>query len=77
MDQAIADTVEITMAIHDDPYSISGACAVAAAVSEAMRDGTSVYRIIKAAHYGSVKKENWQGAGKTSGYIRSVRYEAY
>lgn len=57
IERAIADTIEITMSSHDDPYSISGACAVAAAVSEAMRGGTSVYQIIQAAHYGSIKGE--------------------
>ena len=43
MDKAVEDTVELTMASHDDPYSISGACAVAAAVSEAMKEDTSVF----------------------------------
>ena len=57
IEKAIADTVEITMSSHDDPHSISGACAVASAVSEAMKEDTSVYQIVKAAHYGSVKGE--------------------
>lgn len=57
IDKAIRDTVEITMSSHDDPYSISGACAVAAAVSEAMKEKTSVYDIIQAAVYGSVEGE--------------------
>ena len=57
IEKAIADTVEITMSSHDDPYSISGACAVAAAVSEAMHDSTSVYQIIQAARYGSIRGE--------------------
>lgn len=57
IEKAIVDTVEITMSSHDDPYSISGACAVAAAVSEAMKDTTSIYEIVQAAHYGSVKGE--------------------
>lgn len=50
---AVEDTVELTMASHDDPYSISGACAVAAAVCEAMEENTSVYRIMQAALWGS------------------------
>lgn len=58
VDRAIADAVEITMSSHDDPYSISGACAVAAAVSEAMKTDASVYSIVKAAHYGSVQGES-------------------
>ena len=57
IEKAICDTVEITMSSHDDPYSISGACAIAAAVSKATKENTSVYEIIKAAHYGSIKGE--------------------
>lgn len=57
IEKAIQDAVELTMASHDDPYSISGACAVAAAVSEALKENTSVYKIIKAAHYGSIQGE--------------------
>lgn len=57
VEKAIRDAVELTMASHDDPYSISGACAVAAAVSEALKEDTSVYEIVKAAHYGSVQGE--------------------
>ena len=57
IEKAICDTVEITMSSHDDPYSISGACAIAAAVSKATKENTSVYEIIKAAHYGSIRGE--------------------
>lgn len=57
VEKAIRDTVELTMASHDDPYSISGACAVAAAVSEAMKEDTSVYQILQASIYGSIKGE--------------------
>lgn len=57
VEKAIADTVELTMSSHDDPYSISGACAVAAAVSEAMKEETSVYKIVQAAYEGSIKGE--------------------
>ena len=57
IEKAICDTVEITMSSHDDPYSVSGACAIAAAVSKATKENTSVYEIIKAAHYGSIKGE--------------------
>lgn len=55
--KAVEDTVELTMASHDDPYSISGACAVAAAVSEAMNQNTSVYKIMQAALWGSEEGE--------------------
>jgi len=57
MEKAIDDTVEITMSSHDDPYSISGACAVAAAVCEALHEHTSVYEIVQAALYGSTEGE--------------------
>lgn len=57
LEKAITDTVELTMASHDDPYSISGACAVAAAVSEAMKEHTTVFEIIQAAIRGSVEGE--------------------
>lgn len=57
LDKAVEDAVELTMASHDDPYSISGACAVAAAVSEALKEDTSVFQIVKAAHEGSKNGE--------------------
>lgn len=56
-DKVIQNTVELTMASHDDPYSISGACAVAIAVSEAMKEDTDVFNIVKAAREGSIKGE--------------------
>ncbi len=54
VDKAIQDTVELTMASHDDPYSISGACAVAAAVSRGLGENVSLYEVVRAAQYGSV-----------------------
>ena len=57
IDKAIQDTVEITMSSHDDPYSISGACAVAVAVSEALKEDTSIFRIVEAAKNASIKGE--------------------
>lgn len=56
-DKAIYNAIELTMASHDDPYSISGACAVAAAVSEALKEDTDIFHIIKAAKKGSIKGE--------------------
>lgn len=53
LDKAIDDTITITMSSHDDKYSISGACAVAAAVSQAMKKETSVYDIVQAGFYGA------------------------
>jgi ADP-ribosylglycohydrolase len=57
VDRAIRDTMELTMASHDDPLSISGACAVAAAVSRGMTDGATVYDMVQAALYGARKGE--------------------
>lgn len=57
IDAAIADAVELTMASHDDPLSISGACAVAAAVSAGLTEGATVESIVNAGLYGSKKGE--------------------
>ncbi len=54
---AIADAVELTMASHDDPLSISGACAMAAAVSQALDEDATLYDIIQAAIYGAKEGE--------------------
>ena len=51
--------MEITMSSHDDPYSISGACAITAAVSEALKSDTDLYKIVQAAKYGSVEGEKF------------------
>lgn len=54
---AIADAVELTMASHDDPLSISGACAMAAAVSKALDENATLYDIIQSAIYGASEGE--------------------
>lgn len=51
--QTIKDTIELTMASHDDPLSISGACAVAAAISQGMFGQSGVYDMVQAACYGA------------------------
>lgn len=56
-DAAIHNAVELTMASHDDPYSISGACAVSAAICESLKDQTNLQKIIQSAIDGSVKGE--------------------
>ena len=56
IDTAIDNAVRITLSSHDDPYSVSGACAVAAAVAAAMNT-SSVYEIVSAAMYGAEKGE--------------------
>lgn len=53
----IDDTIELTMASHDDPLSISGACAVAAAISKGMAGQGGVYEMVQAARYGAEKGE--------------------
>ena len=57
IDATIATTVELTMASHDDPLSISGACAISAAVCEALKKTTKLYDIICAAQYGAKRGE--------------------
>lgn len=54
VERAVSHAVELTMASHDDPYSISGACAVAAAVARAMSRDASLPEVIEAAIYGSI-----------------------
>lgn len=56
-DRAIHLAMEIALSSHDDPWSISGACAVAAAVCEAMKEGASVYSIVQGAKYGARRGE--------------------
>ncbi|MDO5689149.1 MAG: ADP-ribosylglycohydrolase family protein [Tissierellia bacterium] len=53
IDRGIQDTIDITMSSHDDVHSISGACAVAAATCQALREGATVESIVDAAFYGA------------------------
>ena len=48
-DGAIRDCVEITMSSHDDPLSISGACAIAAAVAECFNEDASIFGVVQTA----------------------------
>lgn len=57
LDMTIADTLKIMMASHDDPYSISGACAISSAVSQALVEGSTLFDVVKAAQYGAVQGE--------------------
>ena len=52
VDKAIENAVEIAISSHDDPWSVSGACAIAAAICEAMKYDATVYNIVQAAKYG-------------------------
>ncbi len=79
MDAAIRDTVELTMASHDDPFSISGACAVSAAVAKALGGNCTVYGLVQAALYGAEQGEKlarmrddiWDYAGPS--VVRRIR----
>ncbi|MCR4962565.1 MAG: ADP-ribosylglycohydrolase family protein [Firmicutes bacterium] len=64
VDAAIAAAVELTMASHDDPLSISGACAMAAAVSRALDGNVTLYAITEAAKYGAAEGEKQARARK-------------
>ena len=52
VDKAIENAMEIAISSHDDPWSVSGACAIAAAICEAMKYDATVYSIVQAAKYG-------------------------
>ncbi len=58
LDTAIQYAMEISVSSHDDPYSISGACAVAAAVSEGLKPDSTLYQIVQAGLYGAEKGES-------------------
>lgn len=57
LDATIADTVELTMASHDDPFSISGACAVSAAISRTFVPGCRLFDLVDAALRGAEQGE--------------------
>ncbi len=57
LDSTIETTANLTMASHDDPLSISGACAISAAVSQALAEDVKLYDIIEAAQYGAKRGE--------------------
>jgi ADP-ribosylglycohydrolase len=56
-ESAVRDVVELTMASHDDPLSISGAGAVAAAVATALGKNATVYSMTQAAVKGAALGE--------------------
>ncbi len=57
VEKAIADAITICRPTHNNNLSISGACAIAAAVSEALRDGTDLYRIVQAGLYAAKRAD--------------------
>lgn len=56
-DSAIQDAITITRVTHDNHLAISGASAVAAAVSESLKDGVTFEEIIDAGMYGALEGE--------------------
>lgn len=57
IDQAIEDAVTVTLPTHANHLSISGACAVAAAVSCALKPYADLYDVLQAGLYGAEKGE--------------------
>lgn len=57
LDKAIADAAEVTILTHDNYLAVSGACAVAAAVSKAMIENVDIYNIVQAGLYGAAEGE--------------------
>lgn len=57
LDRAIADAITVTMVTHDNYLAISGACAVACAVSRAVMEDADVYNVLQAALYGAAEGE--------------------
>ncbi len=58
VDQAIADAVTVTLPTHDNQLAVSGACAVAAAVSRAMMPDADLFNVVQAGLYGASKGES-------------------
>lgn len=53
LDRAIEAAITICRPTHNNNLSIEGACAIAAAVSEALKDNSDVYSIVQAGFYGA------------------------
>ena len=57
IEKAIKDAVTVTMVTHDNYLALSGACAVAAAVSHAVMPEATVYSVLQAGLYGAKEGE--------------------
>lgn len=57
LDGAIEDAITITKVTHDNQLAISGACAVAAAISRALAPGATLYDVVQAGFYGARRGE--------------------
>ena len=53
LDKTVEDTVTVVLPTHGNHLSISGACAVACAVSKAMEKDSNIYSIVQAGLYGA------------------------
>lgn len=57
VEAAIKAAITICRPTHNNNLSIAGACAVAAAVSEALKDGADVFSVVQAGIYGAERGE--------------------
>ena len=57
IERAIQDAITVTMVTHDNYLAISGACAIASAVSKATMKDADVYNILQAGIYGAKEGE--------------------
>lgn len=64
IDKAIKNAITICLPTHNNTTSLSGACAIAAAVSKAMNEDVTIDDIFEAGLYGAIKGEE---AGKKYG----------
>ena len=57
LQRAIEDAITVTMVTHDNYLALSGACAVAAAVSKALLPDADLYNVIQAGLFGAEQGE--------------------
>lgn len=76
VDKAIEDAIAITKFTHNNTLAISGACAIAASIAEAMKEKTNIESIFEAGIYGAKKGYELSyknGADKVSGASTEAR----
>lgn len=57
VESAIRDAITVTRLTHDNQLALSGACAIAAAVSRALAPDADLYLVLQAALYGAAEGE--------------------
>jgi len=57
IEQAVEDAIIICRPTHNNNLSIAGACAIAAAVSEALKEDSNLYSVVQAGLYGAKRGE--------------------